>query len=172
VIDTSYSDGQFFEADIEILDTTDRLIESDLEVNNPDMPEMFRHFKIKTILKYDEHSRQTDLEDYNQEGKLLSKDSFIYNNKNQLVEDDYMSYRLSGIQTIKTITSYNESGLKLEEQVYESEKLTKKSSISYQTFDQQGNWLLSTDKSEYHSDQIHKDSKLTTTRIREISYFQ
>jgi hypothetical protein len=172
VIDTTYSDGQFFETGIEISDTADHLVELDLEINNPDMPAGFGHFKDKTIFKYDNKGNQIEASTYDEQGKLTIKRNLIYNNKNQVVEGDDESYRLGGIQTMKTLQSYNGSGLKIKESGYENDKLTHEGSISYDNFDKDGNWLFSTTDSKYHSDVVYKDKTSKSITIREIIYFQ
>ncbi len=172
IVDTTYSDGKVVKIEVEILDKADRLLELDMEINDPDMPPGFRHFKTKSIFKYDEKGNQTEDAAYDQGEKLMSKHSLLYNNEKQVIEENYVSYRASGIQIMKTINYYNAAGLRVKEMSYESEKLTGEGSISYSKFDQQGNWVSSTEETKYHSDSIFKDNESKSTTIREITYFQ
>ena len=171
VYDTTYLNGSVSQTELEILDSTGRLSEWDFEINSPEMPPGFRSFNSKTTFKYDQMGRQIEIDDYD-EGKVISKQTFLYNNKNQASEEDYISYRSSGTKTRKIVNSYNSSGLKIKQIEYESGRLNAEGAISYDNFDKNGNWLLSTAYDQYHSDPIYKDNMSKSITVREISYFK
>jgi len=145
--------------------------QTQLEIYSPEMPPGFRSFNSKTTFKYDQMGRQIEIDDYD-EGKVISKQTFLYNNKNEVSEKDYISYRSSGTKTRKIVNSYNSSGLKIKQIEYESGRLNAEGAISYDNFDKNGNWLLSTAYDQYHSDPIYKDTLSKSITVREISYFK
>ena len=172
VLDTTYKNGEVAETEIEILDGMGRMVERDAKLYNPIMPPEFREIKFKTILQYDKNGNPIGETTGMSGKKPQSKTSYVYDSRNRLIEQDVLVYRSAQNQMLKTVNSYNSSDLKIKHELYENDKLASSSSIQYDDFDKHGNWRLSTEKTEYHSDRIYKDSTITSTTIREITYFK
>jgi len=136
------------------------------------VPSVPDYAKFKIIYKYDDKDNVIETDTYSEGNKLSAKETFIYNENHQIIEDRLTDYLPNGVSKTTHFLQYDLDGNRITSKRYLSNGDLKIEDISlYSNLDLQGNWLTLTDENKVYGTAGRPMLIMTITK-REITYFQ
>jgi|GEM_PF-6432904 len=172
IVSTAYLKDSIIGHAVARLDKYGRRVEEEYYTGQSALPASGGMIRSRIVIKYDTNGDVMERDKYDGGKAIDTKKTYVYNDKNQKIEEITESYEADSAVTSRTVYAYDAAGNEVRHEDYDFGELVFIQLNAYSNFDQDGNWLVrvSNDSDNKIKNPAERTSKSFTRR--EIKYFQ